>query len=49
MNPVSRTNWEGAGVRPDIVCAADDALDHAHGLALTRLKEPEALDDRFGG
>ncbi|MGW1244706.1 S41 family peptidase [Streptomyces bobili] len=37
INPVSGTNWEGTGVRPDIPCAAADALDHAHALALARL------------
>ncbi|MFI7006374.1 S41 family peptidase [Streptomyces sp. NPDC050145] len=39
VNPVSGTNWEGTGVRPDVPCTATDALDHAHALALTRLKE----------
>ncbi|MFJ3308653.1 S41 family peptidase [Streptomyces sp. NPDC086549] len=29
INPVSGTNWEGTGVRPDIPCAAADALDRA--------------------
>ncbi|MFJ3925366.1 S41 family peptidase [Streptomyces sp. NPDC090022] len=33
VNPVSGTNWEGTGVRPDVPCAAADALDHALGLA----------------
>ncbi|MEU9253809.1 S41 family peptidase [Streptomyces sp. NPDC048270] len=37
VNPVSHTNWEGAGVQPDVPCAAADALDHAHALALARL------------
>ncbi|MEV6407100.1 S41 family peptidase [Streptomyces bobili] len=37
INPVSGTNWEGTGVRPDIPCAAADSLDHAHALALARL------------
>ncbi|MFJ9774816.1 S41 family peptidase [Kitasatospora sp. NPDC101157] len=36
-NPVSGTNWEGTGVRPDAPCAADAALDHALTLALERL------------
>ncbi|MGW0882957.1 S41 family peptidase [Streptomyces sp. NPDC002671] len=29
INPVSGTNWEGTGIRPDIACAAEDALDRA--------------------
>jgi hypothetical protein len=37
INPVSGTNWEGTGMQPDIPCAAADALDHAHALALARL------------
>lgn len=36
INPVSGTNWEGTGVRPDVPCSATDALDRAHALALTR-------------
>ncbi|QNS08173.1 S41 family peptidase [Streptomyces xanthii] len=39
INPVSLTNWEGTGVRPDVPCPATDALNHAHTLALTSLKE----------
>ncbi|WP_420034298.1 S41 family peptidase [Streptomyces sp. cg28] len=39
VNPVSGTNWEGVGVRPDIPCAATDALDRAHALALARLTD----------
>ncbi|MFD5437939.1 S41 family peptidase [Kitasatospora sp. NPDC127067] len=37
VNPVSRTNWEGTGVQPDVPCAAGDSLDRAHALALARL------------
>ncbi|MFF1380453.1 S41 family peptidase [Streptomyces sp. NPDC058308] len=37
VNPVSGTNWEGTGVRPDVPCAADDALDRAYALAVARL------------
>jgi hypothetical protein len=37
VNPVSGTNWEGTGVQPDLACAAADALDRAHALALARL------------
>ncbi|MFF3976347.1 S41 family peptidase [Streptomyces sp. NPDC001828] len=39
INPVSSANWEGTGVQPDIPCAAADALDHAHTLALARLED----------
>ncbi|GHF75814.1 interphotoreceptor retinoid-binding protein [Kitasatospora xanthocidica] len=37
VNPVSGTNWEGTGVRPDVPCDADAALDRALALAVTRL------------
>ena len=34
VNPVTGTNWEGVGVRPDIAVPADDALRTAHQDAL---------------
>jgi retinol-binding protein 3 len=34
INPVSKSNWEGTGVRPHIAVPADSALDVAHLLAL---------------
>ncbi|MEU1285071.1 S41 family peptidase [Kitasatospora sp. NPDC005856] len=37
VNPVSGTNWEGVGVRPDVPCDAGEALDRALELALARL------------
>ncbi|MFF2039021.1 S41 family peptidase [Kitasatospora sp. NPDC058170] len=37
VNPVSGTNWEGVGVRPDVPCEAETALDRALALAVTRL------------
>lgn len=37
INPVSSTNWEGTGVRPDISCASADALERAHALARAQL------------
>jgi hypothetical protein len=37
VNPVSGTNWEGTGVRPDVPCDADAALDRALSLAVARL------------
>ena len=35
-NPISKTNWEGSGVAPDVQCAAADALDKAIELANTQ-------------
>jgi C-terminal processing protease CtpA/Prc len=37
INPVSKTNWEGTGVVPDIAVPADQAFDKAYVLALERL------------
>ena len=33
INPVSKTNWEGTGVTPDVVAKASEALDVAEKLA----------------
>jgi hypothetical protein len=33
-NPVTGTNWEGVGVKPDVQVPADEALKRAHVLAL---------------
>jgi hypothetical protein len=37
INPITKTNWEGVGVKPDIVVTADKALDTAHKEAIKRL------------
>lgn len=37
INPITKTNWEGVGVKPDLEVPADDALDKALELA-----KPEA-------
>jgi len=34
INPITNTNWEGVGVRPDVPVTADSALAAAHRLAL---------------
>ncbi len=33
INPVSKKDWEGAGVEPDVKVKADDALETAQKLA----------------
>jgi retinol-binding protein 3 len=37
INPVTGTNWEGTGVRPELAVPAADALAAAHRAALERL------------
>lgn len=37
INPITKTNWEGTGVKPDIEVKADDALVTAHIKALEGL------------
>ncbi|MFF0414306.1 S41 family peptidase [Kitasatospora sp. NPDC004745] len=37
VNPVSGTNWEGTGVRPDVPCDAGAALDRALDRTVARL------------
>ncbi len=37
INPISKANWEGAGVIPDIPCPTPAALDVAHLAALKKI------------
>jgi hypothetical protein len=37
ISPVTKTNWEGTGVAPDVSVAADAALDKAYRMALEDL------------
>ena len=37
INPITKTNWEGAGVQPDVAVPAADALQVAHAAALQEL------------
>lgn len=52
INPITRTNWEGAGVKPDVRVAADRALERAQILALEAMlaksaEGPDALETRW--
>jgi C-terminal processing protease CtpA/Prc len=38
INPISKTNWEGVGVEPDVKVAAADALTTAQKLATEKIK-----------
>jgi retinol-binding protein 3 len=44
INPVTKTNWEGTGVKPDVAVPADHALHTAHLLALKKAAEKHASD-----
>ena len=46
INPISKTNWEGTGVEPDVKVPADQALKVAQVSALTRLIEKETSPQR---
>lgn len=34
INPISKTNWEGVGVKPDVACSAEEAFELAYREAL---------------
>ena len=38
VNPVSKTNWEGTGVAPDVPAKASEALDVAEKLATSKIQ-----------
>ena len=39
VNPISKTNWEGTGVEPDVKVKAADALATAQRLAEMKLRQ----------
>jgi len=39
INPISRTDWEGTGVEPDVKVDAGDALETAKKLAAKDLQQ----------
>ena len=45
-NPVTKTNWEGVGVKPEVEAEDDAALDRAWSLALERMAESEKDAER---
>ena len=38
LDPVTKTNWEGTGVAPDVKVPATDALETAEKLALEKIQ-----------
>jgi hypothetical protein len=49
INPVSKTNWEGTGVAPDMDVPADHALKTAHLAALKKVVEDLEAKQESGG
>lgn len=42
IDPITKTDWEGNGITPDVKVPADQALETARKLALERLRnEPQ--------
>ncbi len=39
VSPITKTNWEGIGVKPDIAVPAEQSLNTAHLIALKKLLE----------
>jgi hypothetical protein len=46
INPVSKTNWEGTGVKPDIAVPAAEAFDRAYALAVETLAAKAGTSER---
>jgi C-terminal processing protease CtpA/Prc len=46
VNPITKTNWEGTGVAPDISVPAAEAFDRAYVLALEKLAAKTAEPER---
>jgi retinol-binding protein 3 len=42
LDPVTKTNWEGTGVEPDVKVSADDALATAEKLAMEKIQAKKA-------
>jgi len=42
VNPITKTNWEGVGVKPDLAAPAEKALEVAHAQALRAILRSEA-------
>jgi hypothetical protein len=46
INPITKTDWERVGVRPDIAVASDQALRTAHLTALRGLRSKATDPER---
>ena len=48
VNPITKTNWEGTGVKPDVEVSADQALKTAHLTALKKAIDRTTDAERKG-
>lgn len=46
VNPVSKTNWEGTGVEPDVAVPAAEAFERAYALAIEKLNARAGTPER---
>jgi retinol-binding protein 3 len=44
INPITKSDWEGVGVKPEVAVPAGEALEKAHELAIEKLLKT-AKDD----
>lgn len=48
INPISKTNWEGTGVAPDVAVPADQAFDKGYQMALEKLRDKAPTPEQKG-
>jgi C-terminal processing protease CtpA/Prc len=50
INPITKSNWDGTGVEPDVKVSAELALQKAHAIALEKLmgsgSDPDLTEER---
>ena len=46
LDPVTKTNWEGTGVEPDVKMKADDALTTAEKLAADKIQQEKQSNEK---
>ena len=46
INPITKTNWEGVGVKPEIPVARDKALETAQAAARRKIVQPDPQSPR---
>jgi hypothetical protein len=49
VNPITKTNWEGTGVKPDVEVPADQALKTAHLAALKKVLNSKNTEEMLKG